>query len=163
MRLMAALDPYADMPIMSGSDSYTTASEQVYGGSSPVVMGGIPELALFQAKIALSKIEGYAENWDGMGSARPSVLAAQKAYSLLESFYGQVQRSSTHWSQPHVGANERGSIVLEWWKSERKLTVCVGERETYFLKVWGDRIDEDMEDGEMTEEEFLSVWHWLNG
>lgn len=163
MRLMAARDPYAEMPIMSGSASYTPASEPFYGDSSSVSMGGVPELALFQTKVALAKLEGYPANWDGMGSDRPSVLAAQKAYSILEALYSQIQQVGTQWSQPHVSANEAGGIVLEWWKSERKLTICVCDDETYFLRVWGDRIDEDMDDGEMSEDQYLPVWHWLHG
>jgi len=60
-----------------------------------------------------------------------------------------------------VSANEDGDVVMEWWHGVRKLTIYVGARAAGYIKVWGPRIDKDMEDGQVVEGNVRPLWLWL--
>ena len=68
------------------------------------------------------------------------------------------------WSSPHISSNETGEVVFEWWLDKRKITMYVGDNELSYVKVWGDDMDLDMEDGLLGNwsNEFKNLWSWIN-
>jgi hypothetical protein len=59
-----------------------------------------------------------------------------------------------------VTAGVNGEVVLEWWHGEKKLTVYVTSESVEYLKVWGDDIGSEMEDGDAAPVA-PALWRWL--
>lgn len=147
--------------------------EQPDGGAllTPVVVTAESERPLTTRRLreAFAALEGLPENWDGHGSAAPApetVAAAREALALLHA--GALARG-VPWREPHVSADERGQVTLEWWAGSgagtRTLTVFVrpGGRVDY-LKAWGHDIESEMADGELSRlSDFAALSHWLYG
>lgn len=147
--------------------------EQPDGGAllTPVVITAESERPLTTRRLreAFAALENLPENWDGRGSVAPSpqtVAAAREALALLHA--GALARG-VPWREPHVSADERGQVTLEWWAGAgagtRTLTVFVrpGGRVDY-LKAWGPDIESEMEDGELSRlSDFAVLSRWLYG
>jgi len=125
----------------------------------------VSPLALAQVKLRFDDIKGLAPNWDGFGSAKPDSRAVELAVSALSEFFRGAALTPYGWSNPHVSANESGGIVLEWWREPRKLTVYVTMADISYIRVWGDDVETEMDEGDLTGNprlEFGSIWSWLN-
>lgn len=110
-----------------------------------------------------ASLETLTDNWDGRGSPAPSaklIAAAQETLALLQA--GALARGLA-WTDPHIGSNERGHILLEWWKANRALTVFVrSEDQLDYLKSWGTNVINEMEDGEISRlADFAALSRWL--
>ena len=63
---------------------------------------------------------------------------------------------------PHVGVDDQGFAVLEWWHGDRKLTVYTNDG--ICLKVWGPNIDSEMEEVDVADPaQVRSAFAWLSG
>jgi hypothetical protein len=125
----------------------------------------VAPLALAYVKVRLEALKGLAPNWDGHGSAKPDAGAIEVAVSALSEFFRGAALTQYGWSNPHVSANEGGGIVLEWWRDPRKLTVYVTSTDLSYIRVWGDDVETEMDEGNLTVEprlDFGAVWSWLN-
>lgn len=90
---------------------------------------------------------------------RPSQKVTLAACEVIEAFYWVAKT----WEKPLVNSNDEGEIVLEWWQDTRKITVYIGENEVVFLKIWGPNIENEMQDGVLTNAETVSaLWNWLH-
>ncbi len=103
------------------------------------------------------------DNWDGRGSPAPSVEILASAREVLGVLHAVAMARGIRWTCPHVGSNERGEIILEWWQGPRSLTVFVrAECRIDYLKSWGSDINSEMEDGELARmSDFGTLWAWL--
>jgi hypothetical protein len=125
----------------------------------------VAPLALAYVKQRLEALKKLATNWDGHGSAKPDSGAIELAITALSEFFRGAALTEYGWTNPHVGANESGGIVLEWWRDPRKLTVYVSLTDISFIRVWGEDVETEMDEGPLTANprlEFQSVWSWLN-
>jgi hypothetical protein len=125
----------------------------------------VSPLALAHIKVRLQALKRLAPNWDGNGSAKPDSGAVELAISALPEFFRGAALTQYGWSNPHVSADENGGIVLEWWRDSRKLTVYVTLTDLSYIRVWGDDVDTEMDEGNLTAEprgDFGFVWSWLN-
>ena len=113
------------------------------------------------AKREVEHLEQFSENWDGYGSAKPDIDAIKRAVGALPDFIAAAEKTGG-WKLPHVSANESGEVLLEWWKSEKKLTLFVRADGIDYLRVWGADIEHEMTDGELTAEAFPGLWSWLS-
>lgn len=115
------------------------------------------------AKKGFDRIASLSDNWDGAGSSAPSAQAVDYAWRLVTSIYEGACRRRLRWVSPHVGADEHGSVSLEWWYESRKLTLFVElGGDVTFLKSWGDNIHQDMEDGMIdSTDDFARLSRWL--
>jgi hypothetical protein len=113
---------------------------------------------------ALMLLQSRQCNWDGYGSSAPRPEAIGQALVALPALFNAAAKSGLSWLNPHVSANEDGIVVLEWWLLGKKLTVYVSQQETAYIKVWGDDIDNDMEDGvlQSVPADFVDLWTWIN-
>ena len=103
------------------------------------------------------------DNWDGNSSPAPSASVITYAREVMALLQAGALARGLPWVEPHLGANERGQVTLEWWKGERTLTLFVRSEETVeYLKAWGKDIESEMEDGEVSRlSDFVSLSHWL--
>jgi hypothetical protein len=73
-----------------------------------------------------------------------------------------------HWklaNEVHTSLLEDEScLMLEWWRGRRKLSFYVSYNGYEYLKSWGPRISEDMEDGKIEGPDHVkALWAWLEG
>lgn len=158
MRLLAS-DYQTALPIFSEAESFTPSSSDT---PDQFDRRFIPEFSLFGSKVALTRLRSLEENWDGFGSQRPSTVAIERAYPLLETLYRQAVCTTLRWEQPNISASECGEIVFEWWVSARKLTIYLSDDDAYFIRVWGVNIDDEMDDGSLQDTQFAELWTWLH-
>lgn len=66
------------------------------------------------------------------------------------------------WHTPHVTTEGEGDVQLEWWHGDRALLITITASSVDYLRVWGHRINEDMEEGDNpSPETLISLWQWL--
>lgn len=106
------------------------------------------------------ELKSCGANWDGRGSAASNHAAASLAIAVLHTHAERVRKSSLEWRDPHVGLNEEGDVVFEWWNGEKKLTLYVGASVVEYVKSWGPDIDLQMQAG-VLDGELLRLWQWL--
>ncbi len=113
---------------------------------------------------ALISLQALPANWDGYGSAAPRPDAVIQAMLALPVLFNAATSSGHSWMNPHVSVNEDGNVVLEWWLQAKKLTVYVSSREMSYVRVWGDDIDNEMDDGrfQSVPANFIELWNWIN-
>lgn len=116
-----------------------------------------------KVKSQILKLSDFTDNWDGRGSVRPNLEAIRRAISVLEDSHTVIRNMNAVWLDPHISASEDGDVLLEWWSSNRKLSIYVDENEAEFIKVWGTNINSEMEDGLLTTGKFFDLWTWLQG
>lgn len=117
-------------------------------------------IAVHSAKSAMGKLLKLERNWDGLGSEKPREMAVSRTFTMLPWLIEIAERSGG-WEVPHFSANENGEVTLEWWSDSRKLTVFIGVTSAEYLFSWGEHIENDMEDGALTEASFPRLWSRL--
>jgi hypothetical protein len=152
-------------------------SPTVYVGTSSATMPDGPAVKVLRdqildlAPVALNavrqrigKLNWWLANWDGYGSAKPSPAAVDSARSIMTELFRAATLTQYGWSDPLVGANETGDVVLEWWQDNRKVTVYVTPTEMRYVLVWGDDMDTEMEENVMNapRQDFEGMWSWLH-
>lgn len=113
---------------------------------------------IYELHQRLDRLESLKDNWDGYGSMSPNKSAVEQARQFLEEI-----RRNAGWQAPHISASEAGEIVFEWWSGDRKLTIYIGAESLAYVKSWGPNLEDEMEDGPLTGDEFLHQWAWLFG
>jgi prevent-host-death family protein len=116
-----------------------------------------------KVKDGFDRIAHLTDNWDRAGSPPPSSEAIHYAWKIVTSLYSSSCRRGLTWVSPHVGADEYGSVSLEWWYETRKMTLFIESAgQIRFLKSWGSNIHSEMEDGTIkTVDEFVQLSKWL--
>ncbi|MCC6444942.1 MAG: hypothetical protein IT210_15990 [Armatimonadetes bacterium] len=141
--------------------------EEADGSARLIPVRLVPEgdapLTVDRIEAAFAALESLTDNWDGQGSPRPLpalLSAAREVYALLRA--GMLAHG-LGWVEPHLGANERGQIQMEWWREDRSLTLFIrSETQVEFLKAWGNDIVSQMADGEVARiGDFLALVRWL--
>lgn len=101
------------------------------------------------------------EGVDPLGSASaedPREVTAELRLRA-ESWLGELGLSQ---EQPHRSESPWGDVVFEWWYGDKKLTIYFGHEHIEYVKVWGDNIDEEMDDGTIADHSgFDELWRWL--
>lgn len=92
------------------------------------------------------------------GDTAPRPPAFGYAKLQVSVFRNAARIEKLPWREPHVSLDGE-AVILEWWCGAKKLTVYVQERSAEYVKVWGANIQDEMEEGELTE--YLSLWTWL--
>ena len=108
-------------------------------------------------------LETLPENWDGQNSPVPSATLIAYAREVVSLLHAGALARGLQWTEPHIGSNERGQILLEWWQGEHALTVFIrSEEQVDYLKSWGSDIESDMEDGTVDRiVDFVALSRWL--
>jgi hypothetical protein len=100
-------------------------------------------------------------NWDGHGSLAPNLSSIPRAAVLVEVLIEVLAHQNLEWTDPHVGLDENGDVVLEWWNGDRKLTIYVLPDSNEYIRSWGPNIEDQMEQGPVGEAAFVNLWNWL--
>lgn len=121
-------------------------------------------LATVEARSQLRELIPLQYNWDGHYSQKPRYLAISRAHGALFDMFRVASVAGYGWSNPHVSADESGSVVFEWWRGTKKLTLYTSPDDMMYVKVWGPSIDTDMADGpvERSDYDFVPLWAWLH-
>lgn len=124
--------------------------------NAPLLSGLLEEIAT-----RLRQFRFLAADWDGCGAARPSPRALDRAWQLV---FPVVAELATDLGPPTVSADSDGTILLQWFREPRRVTVFVGEGETTSIRSWGPDIDGEMSDRPLTGARDLSLEiAWLRG
>jgi hypothetical protein len=112
----------------------------------------------------LAHMLDWSENWDGEGSAKPSLYSILEARRWIRRMRADATRTGECWIEPHTVADENGDVVFEWWNEDRNLIVYVSPHTIYYLQVWGEDVESQMADGQIeTREDHKKLWLWLMG
>ena len=65
------------------------------------------------------------------------------------------------WLMPFISSDEDGYITVAWHKGEHELHLDITETELEYTKVWGIKIDTEMDEGVLKSENYLELWEWL--
>lgn len=150
------------LPLLSGVSAFT-ATSRAYFSTSAFKTGsrGLGTIALAAPQVAMARLATLAENWDGFGSVAPSKEALSNARGVLDEIYATLLDAGRAWRSPLISASEDGSIVMEWWRDDRKITVYVGAQDADYLQVWGEDPSSQMRDGGLEPNRFAILWEWL--
>jgi hypothetical protein len=112
----------------------------------------------------LTVLRSFQTNWDGRGGHAASKHLISRAADLIGNFYRAAVNSGFGWSNPVLNLSDDGSLVMEWWRGLKKLTIYIAPAEKpAFVRVWGDDIDTEMDDGTLPNvEDFADLWVFLN-
>lgn len=111
---------------------------------------------------SILRLRERGEDWDTYGSAAASPESIYQAIDSVESFIIEASGLGLNWLDPHVGLDEVGNVVLEWWSGDRRLTVYFIPDQPEFVCSWGPNIESQMHAGELTPELFVMKWRWLS-
>jgi hypothetical protein len=144
-------------------------TKSIGGKDAPmgVLRNPVADIALFAIQPIKQKIrslQSLSADWDGNGSAKPIPEAVGQAVAILPDLYRAASLTNHRWISPQVSASEAGEVVLEWWNRNRKLTVYVTASEMSVVRVWGDDIDVEMDEGTLPDisNSFASLWSWIH-
>ena len=62
-------------------------------------------------------------NWDGYGSLGANADSVFEAIDSLDTMIELGAQAGINWVDPHIGLNEEGHVIFEWWNGARKLTI----------------------------------------
>lgn len=127
----------------------------------PATVAIVNEIPVYGAIQKIRQLQSWGANWDGVDAVAVNAEAIARAIALLDQMYSITTQLYIDWSAPNVTASPHGEVVLEWWNREKKLTVYVSEAQSDFVKVWGPDIDEEMEDGILSDGQTASLLIWL--
>ena len=125
--------------------------------TTPVV-NGIQVTATIQK---IRNLQSWGTNWDGVEVTAVSAKQVANAIALIDQLYSTATQLNLYWNAPNVTASLLGEVVLEWWNHEKKLTLYVDEEKTEYVKVWGDDIDAEMDDGILLDTTIAPTLEWL--
>ena len=132
---------------------------------TPVVVVAEHEGLITSRRLAecFAALEQLFDNWDGNGSLAPLPGVIDHAREAMALLQASAMARDLPWSDPHIGVNERGQVILEWWQGDRALTLFVrSSNQVDYLKAWGANIQNEMEDGAVSQiADFIALSHWL--
>ena len=111
---------------------------------------------------SILRLRERGEDWDTYGSAAANPASIHQAIDSIESFIVEAPKHGLNWLDPHVGLDESGNVVLEWWSGERRLTVYFTPDQPEFVCSWGPDIESQMDAGALGPGLFLLKWRWLS-
>lgn len=149
--------PYVQ-PSFTGRATESASDVRHRSRHLPVVSKPARDPRLTAEHLQIDKLASLKRNWDGHGSEKPEANAVEHARQLLEDAFHSVRV----WQRPLLSASEDGEVTFEWWNGARKLTLYVGPHHATYVKSWGPRLLDEMEDGEVGEVTVSSLWTWLS-
>jgi hypothetical protein len=160
---------------LSYSFSYGTLIDRSHSGlvSGPVAVGldsewlakgalKLRDIEKTQLNYKLMDLASRGENWDGRGSRAANAQSIFEAGAFLESALNETSNLGLNWDAPHIGLDEFGCVVLEWWHHRNKLTLyCMPGQTVEYVCSWGSNIEEHMDSGRIEPGKFGLLWRWL--
>lgn len=141
-------------------DGINTSLTAVYDRSRKHLHHAVTAVEAHHAIQRLRKLARRGENWDGRGSAATNLQALEHSVAWIDTVIRSMRHAGHRWVQPHVGLDEDGIPVLEWWNGAKKLTIYVGPTESEYVCSWGVDLDQHMDQGTLGNR-FLNLWQWL--
>ncbi len=132
---------------------------------TPVVVVSESEQPFVSRRVVedFAALEALRDNWDGRGSIAPAPALIGQAREVLAMLHAGVIARGAAWTDPNIGSNERGQVIMEWWHDNRSLTVFVRSAgQVDYLRAWGRDIEAEMEDGKLERlDDFVEQCRWL--
>lgn len=142
----------------TATDALRNIMASIFAPTTASVVNGIPVTSTIQKIMSL---QSWGTNWDGVEVTAVSAKAVANATALIDQLYSTATQLNIDWDAPNVTASSLGEVVLEWWNHERKLTLYVDKEQTQYVKVWGEDIDTEMDDGLLVETAIAPTLEWL--
>ncbi|MCJ2140259.1 hypothetical protein [Methylobacterium sp. E-066] len=145
------------LPFLNLQGSYLAGAQS----AQSYIVPNVARLQSSHERKRLNVLRSYKDNWDGRGSLAASQIAVSLAIWWVVEF-NNLATSTRPWIHPHISLSEDGDVVFEWWLNEKKITIYINEGRALYLKVWGENIDDCMEEGELRRaSDFSALWYWL--
>ncbi len=118
--------------------------------------------ALQDTLTSLHNLLTWGAGWNGYDSLAPSPEAVLQAENWITRLYREVADAGHTWIKPNVIADASGDVVFEWWYSNKKLTVYIGDKSAEYVQVWGADIQSEMSNGDAEPiSTCRALWLWL--
>ncbi len=119
------------------------------------------DVADTRIRFRLRELKQRPENWDGYGSLPANSESVARAAAIVETMINQAEQAGFSWVDPHVGLNESGHVLFEWWHGEKALALYIRPDTTDYVKSWGPNMETEMEADALSAEDFPRFWYWL--
>ena len=102
-------------------------------------------------------------NWDQKGSRKPSKHALYETKQFLSDIIQRLSVTDHKWIDPlFITSDEDGDIEVSWYHGKHELHMTINEVEMEYIKVWGIKIDTEMDCDTLTDNNsFIELWDWL--
>ena len=121
----------------------------------------VNEIPIYGTTQRIRLLQDWGANWDGAEAVAVNAATVARATALINQMYVTASQIGVDWSDPNVTASPHGEVVLEWWNREKKLTIYVSENQSDYVKVWGPDIDNEMDDGILSDNQIANLLVWL--
>lgn len=118
-------------------------------------------IARTQFQLVLQELRARPADWDGRGSLAANASSLFEASVLFDTALEETSGLHFDWVAPHVGLDENGHVVLEWWNRQKKLTVYAAPGDAEFVCSWGHNIEQQMHSDNLVPGGFARSWRWL--
>lgn len=142
----------------TATDALRNIMASIFAPTTASVVNEIPVISTIQK---IRDLQSWGSNWDGVEVTAVSAKAVANATALIDQLYSTATQLNIDWDSPNVTASSLGEVVLEWWNHEKKLTLYVNEEQAQYVKVWGENIDTEMDDGLLVETAIAPTLEWL--
>lgn len=129
----------------------------------PAIKFDYPRLDFHIRQISdrLDVIAQREDDWDELESKKPNAQALNRARVITEALLDSVISAGYSWLMPFICSDEDGYITLSWHKGKHELHLDITEDEAEYCRVWGIKIDTEMDQGVLSSDNFLRLWEWL--
>jgi hypothetical protein len=126
-------------------------SFSVYRETEDRTRGEFATGSLAHVEHNIEQLKTWPPNWNGYDVPRPRREAVEQALTFTKQLYSDlfVNGKFGLWREPLVSADEEGSVVLQWRKGARGISVFVNGHNISFIEYWGSDIKSEMRDGEI--------------
>lgn len=119
----------------------------------------IVNLKLKNIRNRFKELAHRPDNWDERGSKAVNIDSLIEAIFLMNSLWETAYVKEL--GAPFIGSDENGNIDIEYKFDGRDLHFEVEPNRIDYLKMWGPRIKEDMEFGDLKDVELVDLFEWL--
>ena len=153
-------------PVIEGNDSSRASTslrgEYQYKAVNPETQSIIKPFNYDNLPVLPPGYSRAYETYRRMAELGASNETYRYALEWLDRLQKVISSHQLWWNEPLVNLSMESEIVFEWWYGDKKITMYILCDIAQYIKVWGEDIDNEMEDGLANlSEEITELWKWL--
>ena len=65
------------------------------------------------------------------------------------------------WIDPYISSDSDGDITVKWNNKSKELHLLFTEDEVIYIRVWGDDVNTEMDEGILDKNLYKNIWKWI--